>query len=183
MGSHRFCSISFPFAHIERTGKTRNPGTDMDHGSSGKIKGPEIMKPSASRSGDGPDPVGQRIVDKGGPEKGKDDKRGKLHPFGKGAGNQRRRNHREHHLENHEGLMRYRRRRIGVWIVPNTTQTKPGKAPDDPPFIRSKGEGISPEDPLYGNQAEDDKALHDGAENVLFPPHPAVEEGKTRRGH
>ena len=43
-------------------------------------------------------------------------KRAELYPFGKGPGDQRRRNHCEHHLEEHEGLVRYGRRIIGIGL-------------------------------------------------------------------
>ena len=48
--------------------------------------------------------------------------------------------------------------------------------------IWAESQRITKQYPLNGNDANDKKALHYRAENILGPAHPAVKQGQTR-GH
>ena len=61
---------------------------------------------SRSQPSQPPDPVGQRVVDEGRPEQAEDHVGLEALPLGEGPGDQGGRDHREHHLEDHEGLVR-----------------------------------------------------------------------------
>ncbi len=87
----------------------------MDDRPSGEVQRPEVSDPSP----DSPHPVRERIVDEGRPQQREQDKAAELHPFGIGAGDQRRSDHRKHHLEEHEGLVRYRGSIIGIGRSPH----------------------------------------------------------------
>ena len=84
----------------------------MDDRPSGEVQRPKISDPAPDR----PDPMGQRIVDKRRPEQGEDQKTAELHPLGEGAGHEGRRDHRKHHLKDHEGLMGHGRGIIDIGL-------------------------------------------------------------------
>ena len=73
-------SLTDQYCHDQR----RYAGAGMDDDATGKIEGAQIFQP-ASHS---PNPVTQRIVDKGRPENCEKKKGGKFDPFRKGANNQ-----------------------------------------------------------------------------------------------
>ena len=105
-----------------------------------EVQGAEIPKPSAHP----PHPVTQGIVDKGRPEYGEGQKRGKLDPLGISPDDERRCDHRKHALKDHEGIMRDRCRVIGVGLPPHVPQTCPVEISDDSvPRVRTEGQGVS----------------------------------------
>src|SRR6185295_6722903 len=87
-------------------GKTRS---NMHDGSAREI---ECGKASAQRrvqkSAGAPNHVGQRKIDDGNPQGTEKNHRTELHALSKGAGNQGRRDNREHQLKQHESLLRNR---------------------------------------------------------------------------
>src|SRR4030043_1127155 len=91
-------STLFPYTTLFRS----DSRADMDYQSSGKIEGPKIPDPSPHA----PDPMGQGIINKGGPENEKDKIGLKFKPLSKGTCDQCRCDDCEHHLEDHESLMR-----------------------------------------------------------------------------
>ena len=54
----------------------------MNDRAAGEVENAHFTQPAA----DAPYPVGNRIIDQRGPDHGENCKRGKLHPFGKRAG-------------------------------------------------------------------------------------------------
>ena len=81
------------------------------------------------------------------------DKTAELHPFGKCPGDQRRRDHRKHHLEEHECMVRYGGRIIGIRFPSNPVEPEPFKPTDDAPYVRPKGERVTPQHPLDTDQS------------------------------
>src|SRR6185436_6185400 len=121
----------------------------MDYRSTGEIQRAHFTQPTL----DTPNPVGQWIIDNRRPEDHEDQERAELDPFSKSACNQCRRNNREHHLVDHKGLMRNRRRVVGVRFRTDTIQTNPSKTTKPTTDIRTEGYGIAPKNPLDGNDA------------------------------
>src|SRR3972149_10320047 len=74
----------------------------MHDRASGEIKRAKDPEPPA----DAPDPVSERVIYEGRPQQRENEERGELHPFGEGSRYKRGRYHGEHHLEEHERLMR-----------------------------------------------------------------------------
>ena len=99
----------------------------MDDGAAGEVERAEVAQPAA----DAPDPVRHRRVDERRPEQAEDDERLEALALGEGAGDQRRRDDGEHHLEGHEGRVRDRRRVVGVRLLPDAVQAEPVEAADE----------------------------------------------------
>ena len=68
---------------------------------------------------------------------------------------------------------------IGIGIESDASQTDPVEASDDVADIRAEGEAVSVEDPLDGDDAKGDKALHDRSQDILSSDHAAVEKGES----
>src|SRR5439155_3408500 len=64
---------------------------------------------------------------------------------------------------------------------PDVVQADPVEAADDVELVGSECEAVPPEHPLDADQAEDEKAVHDGRQHVLPADQPAVEETKRWR--
>src|SRR5205085_10925653 len=59
----------------------------------------------------------------------------------------------------------------------------PGRPTDEAgASVRGERERVAPEDPLHGEEAEDEERGREGRQDVLLPDEPAVEEAE-RRGH
>ena len=69
---------------------------------------------------------------------------------------------------------------IGFSMLPDAAQAGPGERTYPTAQIRAKGHGIAEIDPLEGDQGNEDKALHDGAEHVFLAHHAAVKKGQSR---
>ena len=115
------------------------------------------------------------IVNERGPEERKDEEAAEFHPFGEGAGDQRRRDDREHGLEDHKGLVGHRRAIIGVRLQPHAVQPEPFETADDVPLIRTERQAVAPQDPLHADETENNKTLHDGTQRVLLTDHTGIE--------
>ncbi len=116
----------------------------MHDNTTGKIQPAHRLKP-ATRT---PDPVGQRVINKSGPEKGKKQKSRKLHSFRISTNNQSRRNDGEHSLKNHKdrmgncfGIVRVRQRA-------HSTESRPVQIADDAVEVRPERQGIAEQHPL-----------------------------------
>ena len=83
-------------------GKGREPGRDMHHGAAREVQGSHGSHPAAVA----PHPVAQGIIYYGCPEQSEDQEGLEAHPLHEGAGDQGRRDHREHHLEGGECKVR-----------------------------------------------------------------------------
>src|SRR3989475_8754400 len=152
----------------------RNAGTDVDDGPAGEVERAELMKPSTRA----PDPVRDRVVDECRPEQREEHEGLEALTFSERAADQGGRDNGKHHLENHEGLMRNGGRVIGVRREAHVVQSDPFEAADDMELVRSEGETVAPENPLDTDEAEDEKAMHDGREDVLAADEPPVEEAE-----
>src|SRR5262245_29365839 len=114
--------------------------------------------------------MGERIVNKRGPENYENQKRAELYPFGKSAGDQGRCNNREHHLVNHKRGVWNGCRIVRVRFGSNSIETKPIQTADPSSArIGTKGQAITVESPLNRNYGNDNEAVHDRAEGVLAP--------------
>ena len=120
--------VTAPLPQEKRQGQGRDPRTDMDDDPAGEIQRPEIAEPAPGS----PDPVRQGIVDQGRPQDGEDEKGREFHPLREGADDQGRRDDGEHRLEDHEDLMRDRRRIVGVGLPADEVEPRPLQAADDP---------------------------------------------------
>ena len=74
----------------------------MHHGSAGKVQGSHLSHPAAR-----PDPVGQGIIDQGGPEQGQHDERAELDPLRHGRCQDGQSYSCEDQLKGHVDQMRY----------------------------------------------------------------------------
>ena len=130
-----------------------------------------------------PHPMRDHIVHHRAPKQTERDERLEAFALRERPRNQRRRDHGEHHLKHHEGLVRDRRSVIRIGRCTDAREPRPGEAADDSPAVdvRPERERIAPEDPLHADQAKHDKAVHDGGEDVLLADEAAIEESKRRR--
>ena len=126
--------------------------------------------------------MGQRVVHQRRPQERERQKRAELHPVRDRAGDQRRRDDREHALKDHERLVRHGRR-IVARLAADTDEPQPIEIADHAAHVRPEGEGIAPQHPLDAHHGHQNEALHDGRQCVLAPHQPAVEQGQARRGH
>ena len=176
---HGLLPVPLALADDEHGGEGGDAGGDVHHGAPGKIEGAELVEPASVA----PHPVGERVVHEGGPRQHEDDEGGELLALGEGARDERGGDHREHHLEEHEGLVGNGRGIRGIGLRAHPAQARPLEPADDASLVRPEGEGVAPEHPLHGDQGEDDEAVHERPERVLLPHHAAVEEREPRRGH
>ena len=131
-----------------------------------------------------PHPMGQRVIDERGPEERKHQEAAELHSFGVGTTDECDGDHRKHGLEDHVGLMRNRRRIVGIRLIHrDASQPHPFQPADNVPLVRPESETVAPQHPLDADQAEDDEAVHNGPQRILLPDHPAVEQGQARGRH
>ena len=145
VGMKGFMAVAFAFPDDERRGQGGNPGIDVDDGAAGEIQGPQVAEPAA----DPPDPVGHRVINQGRPEQGENQEGGEFHPFGKGAGDQGRGDDGKHQLKNHKGLVRNGGGIILERRRPDSRETEPVQAADDPVQGGAEGVAVAPEDPFH----------------------------------
>src|SRR5262245_14904841 len=127
--------------------------------------------------------MGEWIIDKGCPQQNKNQEGTKFHTFRKGSGDKCRSNDREHHLIDHESLMGNRGGIVGIRFGADSVQAQPVEISDDSTNVRSKRQTVAPQDPLDADYADNDKAMHDSAENVFPSNQAAVEEKETWDRH
>ena len=88
----------------------------------------------------------------------------------------------EHHLEDHERLVRDGGGVVRRWAPrrrpSGTTQSR---LPITRPDVRAERQAVADEHPLHADQAHDHEALHQDREHVLPAHQPAVEERQPRR--
>ena len=127
-----------------------------------------------------PHPVRDRRVHEHRPEPEEQQVAAEPHPLGERPGDERRRDHREHHLEDHErrGRNARRERHRSIADPPETHVFEPA---DQQAVIGPEGERVPDEHPQHRDHAERDQRLHHRPEHVLGTHEPAVEQGETRR--
>ena len=165
-------------ADDQHRGQGRHAAGGVHHQAAGKIEHAKPCQPAAAA----PHPVADRVVDQQRPKQAEDDKSRETNPLGKGAGDERRGDHREHALVDHEHQVRHRGRVGGAGLGGHPAQPGPGEAADEAAQVRTETERVADPDPLQGHQGDEHQALHDRAERVLAPHHARVEQGQAR-GH
>src|SRR5215475_2117594 len=143
----------------------------MHYSAAGKVQCSHLTHPSFYT----PYPMSARIIDKGRPQQNENQEGAKLHPFRKSPGDQCGSDDREHHLIDHESLMGNRGSVVGIRFGADSVKTKPIEISDDSTNVRSKRQTVAPENPLDANCGDNNKAMHDGAKNVLPSNQAAIE--------
>ena len=136
-----------------------------------------------------PDPVRDRRIDENRPQADEPEHGRELHPLGKRASNQRRRNDGERHLKADVHAFRNGRgERIGIAdasladVAQDILQEHPIQAPDER-RASAKRHAVGKEREQNGDEAGDSKAGHHRVAHVLLAHHAAIEQSETRNGH
>ena len=166
-------AVTLAFAHHQGRCQGHDAGVDVYHRAAGEIQGPQVLEPAAVT----PDPVSHRTIDDGDPQDHEHQKSAEFHPFGKGAGDQSRRDDGEHGLVNHEGLVRdgfgIRLERLG----PHPHEAQVIQVADEVAHIGAKGQAIPVKGPENPDHSQQDKVLHEGCQDIFGPHHAAIEQG------
>ena len=107
----------------------RDARADVDDRAAGEVERAELEQPAVDR----PDPVGDRRVDEDRPEDREQDERPEPLALGEGAGDERRRDRREHQLERREQDERDRHRVDGARLEADAVEHREVEAADEPP--------------------------------------------------
>src|ERR1044071_1363993 len=151
----------------------------MDDRAAGEIERAHFAHPSLNA----PNPMGEGVINERGPEHDENKKRAKFYPLGKCAGDQRRSDHSEHHLVNHESSVRYCSSVIRIGFRPDAVEAEPATVADPAADVRTESQAVSPERPLKADDGDNDETMHDGSKNIFAPDQAAVEEKQTRNRH
>jgi hypothetical protein len=162
----------FSRADYQHPGQGGHTAGCVDHQSAGKIHHPETAKPAAA----GPNPVTDRVVHQNGPQQRKSHKGHKPHPFGEGAGDQRRGDDGEHALVDHEHCLGNGRGVVGTWFRGYAVESEPGKITDKAADRRPERHRVTKIDPFDRDQRDHEQALHDRAQHVLTPDHACIKK-------
>src|SRR2546428_813880 len=125
----------------ERGDESGDATCDVHDGAAREVERAELPEPAAA-----PDPVRDRVVDERGPEECEDDEGLEALALGERAGDERRRDHREHHLEDHVRLVR-NGWCIRTRVLADASECRPVEAADDPSNVRTERERVAPEQP------------------------------------
>ena len=156
-------AVTLALAHHQGRGQGGDTGVDVHHRAAGEIQGPQVLQPAAVT----PDPVGHRTVNDGEPEDHEHQKSAELHALGKGAGDQGRGDDGKHGLVDHEGLMG---NGFGIGLEGLKThpgQTDPIQVADEVSHVRAEGQAVAVNGPQHADHPQQDKVLHDGAQDVF----------------
>ena len=163
--------------------RARHAGADVDDGAAGEVERAELEQPAVDR----PDPVGQRRVDEDRPQDREEDEGAEPLALGEGAGDERRRDRREHQLERREQHERHGRRvgrrRLEADVVEEreVEAADPARAEDRQVHVRPEGEREADDDPDDADEGQSEEAVHDRRQDVLAAHEPAVEQGQARQ--
>ena len=124
----------------ERGHQGGDTGADMDHRPTREVEGAQGVEPAARA----PDPVGDRVVNKGRPQQREEHEGLEALTFGERAADQGWGDDREHHLEEHEGLMGDGGRIVGVRRKADAVEPNPLQATDDVALVGPEREAIAP---------------------------------------
>ena len=172
---HRVLRPTAPASEDEHRGERGDPGVDVHDGAAGEVERTPLEQPALGRE----HPVRDRRVDEHRPQPDEPDPRRTSHPVGDRAGDQRRRDDREHHLEAmnaNGGIVSARSR----WAASSPTSRH---------ATRSRGcrctSPVPPNASEYTTTAQRtltmpraEEVLHEHAEHVLGPDHAAVEQAR-----
>ena len=171
-------AVTLPLAHHQGRGQGRDTGVDVDHRAPGEIQGPQVLEPAAVT----PDPVGHRTVNQREPQNHEHQKRAELQALGKGAGDQGRGDNREHALIDHEGLMGNGLRISLKGFETHPGQTHPIQVADEVSHVRAEGQAVAVNSPQHADEPQEDKILHDRAQDIFAPHHAPIKQSQPR-GH
>ena len=170
-------AVHGPMADDQGDDERRHARADVDHRAAGEIERAELVQPAVG----GPDPVRQRGVDQDRPQDGEQDKRPEPLALGEGAGDERRGDRREHHLEGREQDERH-----GGRVDRARLQADPTEQREVEPADQSEAVDVRPEcerepddDPHDADQGQAEEAVHDGRQHILAAHQAAVEQGET----
>src|SRR4029078_1270244 len=179
MRRHRFETVTDSLAEQECCHQGRCTRTDMHDRPASEIQRAHFAHPSL----DTPNPMGQGVINERGPEHDENEKRAKLYPLCKRAGDQRGSDHSKHHLVNHESSVRYGGGIVRIGVGSDAIETDPVAAADQTADVRTESPAVCPQRPLQKDDGDNDGAMHDGTKDVLATHQAAVEEKQTRNRH
>ena len=122
-----------------------------------------------------------RVIDQEGPAQTEDEKGTEAHPFGKGAGDQRRGDDGKHALIDHEDIVGNGGRVMGARLGRDPAQGKKGEIADQAAHVRAKGHAVADIDPFDADDRHHDERLQDGAKNIFATHHPCIKNSKSGR--
>ena len=198
MRRHVVVPVADALAHHQAAHQPGDACVDMHHRAAGVIQRAHGREPAGRR----PHPVRDRRVGKDRPQAHEDAHRGEFHPLGERAGDQRRGDDRERHLEHHvdgfrngvghRGDARHAvaKNKTGVVLLGEIVGDAVEQEARHVAEIGRGGAGavgerqrVADDCPDDGDQAADRERLHDGGKNILPPHHAGVKQGKARDGH
>ena len=196
MRRHRLALVARALADHEAADQAGDARIDVHHGAARKVEralAPQIAMVVGQAGGEVrarpvPDHVRHRIIDQDRPGDDEEDQRRELHPLGKGADDQRGRDHREGHLEDDEGRLGQIdavREGRGEGVGVDALHQRLGEAADEQVERAAIGEGhrIADGDPEQPGDADDGEHLHQYREHVLGAHQAAIEERQARHRH
>ena len=175
--------VVLALAECDGAGEGGDTGRHVDDGSAGEVE----HAPLAEEAVRVPGPVADRGVDQEREEDHEEEVAGELDPLGEGAGDERRRDDGELHLEEGEEGEGDGRGEGGVGGAADAAEEgEGGGVADEAGALAAEavaeGEREADGDPEDGDDGHGDEALEHGRDDVLRADHAAVEEGESR-GH
>ena len=148
----------------------------MDHRASRKIQNAHLFQPSALA----PDPMAQGIVDQRRPQEAEKQERLEFNALHKGAGNQSRRDDREHHLKSGKKPVGNRLAVVSVGQCADPRKPEIVQTPDETLDIGAEGQRVTVQHPLNADQGHEDITQGQRGKNILPADHAAIEKGQGR---
>jgi hypothetical protein len=127
--------------------------------------------------------VGEGRVDEDRPEGREQDERAEPLALGVRAGDEGRRDRREHHLERREQDERDRAARDGLEADAHEADEVEAADETEPGDVRPEREGEADEDPDDAHDRQAEEAVHDRRQDVLASHEAAVEQGEAGQHH
>ena len=172
---HRLLRVPGALPEIDRAHERRHARRDVDDRAAGEIERREAAaERGVQQAALSPHHVRERRVHAQRPQRHEDDGAAKRHALGRRAGDQRRRDDREHQLIHHEGELRDRRAVVGVRLDAD--------APHDGRPL-AEAQAVADDGPEARDERHEPEALDHDRERVLLPHEPAVEEREPGPRH
>ena len=176
-------AVTLALAEHDHAGETGDAGVDVHHGAAREVEHAERGEPAVGR----PHPVRHRHVDAQRPQRHEHEHRGELDALGERAGDQRRRDDREHELEHHEdgfgdGRREVADRHLAALGVEQAFEREARRAAE-PRRVFGECQAVADDDPQHGDEAGDRETLRHRRQQVFLAHHAAIEERETRQRH
>ena len=157
----------------------RDARAEVDDRAAGEVERSELEQPAVGR----PDPVRDRRVDEDRPEDREQDEGAEPLALGERAGDEGRRDRREHQLEGGEQHERDGHRIDRARLEADAVEHREVEATDQAQSVdvRPEGEREPDDDPDDAHQRQSEEAVHDRREHVLAADEATVEQGQTRQ--